>query len=93
MPVEVIDEKARRKGAEGDEYLPSYFQPRRWARPPRPTRRRAPECRRGSIHQGNGMGEDVFIIGSGTMLPVFAEAGVEHSRKYGTTFEQFAKDS
>ena len=30
---------------------------------------------------------------SGTMPAVFAEAGMEHSRKYGTTFEQFAKVS
>ncbi len=27
------------------------------------------------------------------MPAVFAEAGMEHSRKYGTTFEQFAKVS
>ena len=33
------------------------------------------------------------LIGSGTMPSVFAEAGMEHSRKYGTTFEQFAKVS
>jgi hypothetical protein len=31
------------------------------------------------------------LMGSGTMPAVFAEAGMEHSRKYGTTFEQFAK--
>jgi acetyl-CoA acyltransferase len=31
------------------------------------------------------------ILGSGLMPAVFAEAGLEHSRKYGTTFEQFAK--
>jgi len=31
------------------------------------------------------------LLGSGTMPAVFAEAGMEHSRKYGTTFEQFAK--
>jgi acetyl-CoA acetyltransferase len=31
------------------------------------------------------------LLGSGTMPCVFAEAGLEHSRKYGTTFEQFAK--
>lgn len=33
------------------------------------------------------------LLGSGTMPAVFAEAGHEHSRKYGTTFEQFAKVS
>jgi len=33
------------------------------------------------------------LIGSMTMPAVFAEAGMEHSRKYGTTFEQFAKVS
>jgi acetyl-CoA acetyltransferase len=31
------------------------------------------------------------IIGSGLMPAVFGQAGVEHMRKYGTTFEQFAK--
>ncbi len=33
------------------------------------------------------------LLGSGTMPAVFAEAGLEHSHKYGTTFEQFAKVS
>ncbi|MGI9345945.1 MAG: thiolase C-terminal domain-containing protein [Gammaproteobacteria bacterium] len=33
------------------------------------------------------------LMGSGTMPAVFAEAGMEHSRNYGTTFEQFAKVS
>ncbi len=33
------------------------------------------------------------LLGSRTMPAVFAEAGMEHSRKYGTTFEQFAKIS
>jgi acetyl-CoA acetyltransferase len=33
------------------------------------------------------------LLGSHTMPAVFAEAGMEHSRKYGTTFEQFAKVS
>ncbi|MBD3649690.1 MAG: thiolase family protein, partial [Pseudomonadales bacterium] len=33
------------------------------------------------------------LLGSGTMPAVFAEAGMEHSRHYGTTFEQFAKVS
>jgi acetyl-CoA acetyltransferase len=33
------------------------------------------------------------LLGSGTMPAVFAEAGMEHARRYGTTFEQFAKVS
>lgn len=33
------------------------------------------------------------LLGSSTMPAVFAEAGQEHARKYGTTFEQFAKVS
>ncbi len=33
------------------------------------------------------------LLGSATMPAVFAEAGMEHARKYGTTFEQFAKVS
>ncbi len=33
------------------------------------------------------------LLGSGTMPAVFAEAGMEHSRRHGTTFEQFAKVS
>lgn len=33
------------------------------------------------------------LFGSGTMPAVFAEAGMEHTNKYGTTFEQFAKVS
>lgn len=33
------------------------------------------------------------LLGSGTMPAVFAEAGMEHSRNYGTTFKQFAKVS
>ena len=33
------------------------------------------------------------LLGSGTMPSVFAEAGMEHSRKHGTTFEQFARVS
>ena len=33
------------------------------------------------------------LLGSGTMPAVFAEAGMEHSRKHGTSFEQFAKVS
>ena len=45
---------------------------------------------------GTGAGKSIpkeGLLGSGTMPAVFAEAGMEHSRKYGTTFEQFAKVS
>jgi acetyl-CoA acyltransferase len=45
---------------------------------------------------GTGAGKTIpkeGLLGSGTMPAVFAEAGMEHSRKYGTTFEQFAKVS
>ena len=33
------------------------------------------------------------LLGSGTMPAVFAHVGMEHTRNYGTTFEQFAKVS
>jgi len=33
------------------------------------------------------------LLGSGVMPAVFAQMGMEHSRKYGTTFEQFARVS
>ncbi len=45
---------------------------------------------------GSGGGKGIpkeGLLGSGTMPAVFAEAGMEHARKYGTTFEQFAKVS
>ena len=45
---------------------------------------------------GTGGGKGIpkeGLFGSGTMPAVFAEAGMEHARKYGTTFEQFAKVS
>ncbi|MCP5056168.1 MAG: thiolase family protein [bacterium] len=45
---------------------------------------------------GSGAGKGIpkeGLLGSGTMPAVFAEAGQEHARKYGTTFEQFAKVS
>ncbi len=45
---------------------------------------------------GTGTGKGIpkeGLLGSGTMPAVFAEAGMEHTRKYGTTFEQFAKVS
>ena len=45
---------------------------------------------------GSGSGSGIpkeGLLGSGTMPAVFAEAGMEHARQYGTTFEQFAKIS
>jgi len=45
---------------------------------------------------GGGGGKGIpteGLLGSSTMPAVFAEAGMEHQRKYGTTFEQFAKVS
>ena len=45
---------------------------------------------------GAGGGDGITkegLLGSGTMPCVFAEAGMEHSKEHGTTFEQFAKIS
>ncbi len=45
---------------------------------------------------GAGGGDGISpegLLGSGTMPATFAHVGLEHSRKYGTTFEQFAKVS
>jgi acetyl-CoA acetyltransferase len=45
---------------------------------------------------GGGGGKGIpkeGLLGSGTMPAIFAEAGMEHTRKYGTTFEQFAQVS
>lgn len=45
---------------------------------------------------GAGGGEGIpteGLLGSGTMPATFAHVGMEHARKYGTTFEQFAKVS
>lgn len=45
---------------------------------------------------GAGGGEGIStegVLGSGTMPATFAHVGLEHSRQYGTTFEQFAKVS
>ena len=39
---------------------------------------------------GRGFISEGFV-GSGTMPTVFGQSGAEHMRKYGTTFEQFAK--
>ncbi len=46
----------------------------------------------GGSGQGSGISKE-GLLGSGTMPAVFAEAGMEHSRNHGTTFEQFAKVS
>lgn len=51
---------------------------------------------KGLLGGGGGRGKGIpteGLLGSGTMPTVFAEAGMEHARKYGTTFEQFAKVS
>ena len=49
---------------------------------------------RGLLGGGSGKGiSKEGLLGSGTMPSVFAEAGLEHTRNYGTTFEQFAKVS
>ncbi|MGK2739535.1 thiolase family protein [Tepidicaulis sp. LMO-SS28] len=43
---------------------------------------------------GGGSGDGIStegLLGSGTMPTVFAELGMEHQKKHGTTFEQFAK--
>ncbi len=48
----------------------------------------------GLLGTGGGRGEGISpegILGSGLMPAVFGQAGVEHMRQYGTTFEQFAK--
>jgi len=45
---------------------------------------------------GGGGGKGIpkeGLLGSGLMPAVFAEAGMEHARTYGTSFEQFAKVS
>jgi acetyl-CoA acetyltransferase len=46
----------------------------------------------GGVGGGKGIPKE-GLLGSMTMPAVFAEAGMEHARKYGTTFEQFAKVS
>ncbi|MGI9323015.1 MAG: thiolase family protein [Pseudomonadales bacterium] len=46
----------------------------------------------GGTGAGTGIPKE-GLLGSGTMPAVFAEAGMEHARKYGTSFEQFAKVS
>jgi len=46
----------------------------------------------GSPTDANGLVTE-GMIGSNTMPAMFAQIGLEHSRKYGTTFQQFAKVS
>ena len=46
----------------------------------------------GGAGGGDGIPKE-GLLGSGTMPCVFAEAGMEHSKDHGTTFEQFAKIS
>ncbi|HZZ35086.1 MAG TPA: thiolase family protein [Caulobacteraceae bacterium] len=46
----------------------------------------------GGAGGGSGISTE-GLLGSGTMPATFAHVGMEHSRKYGTTFEQFAKVS
>lgn len=46
----------------------------------------------GGVGGGGGIPKE-GLVGSGSMPCVFAEAGMEHAHKYGTTFEQFAKVS
>ncbi|RZO74917.1 MAG: thiolase family protein, partial [OM182 bacterium] len=46
----------------------------------------------GTERVGSGIPKE-GLLGSNTMPAIFAEAGMEHSRKYGTTFKQFAKVS
>ncbi len=45
----------------------------------------------GGVGGGSSRISPEGIVGSGLMPAVFGQAGVEHMRKYGTTFEQFAK--
>jgi acetyl-CoA acyltransferase len=52
---------------------------------------------KGLLGSGAGAGRNGIsvegLLGSGTMPAVFAEVGMEHTRKHGTSFEQFAKVS
>ena len=52
---------------------------------------------KGLLGSGAGAGRNGIsvegLLGSGTMPAVFAEVGMEHARKHGTSFEQFAKVS
>jgi acetyl-CoA acetyltransferase len=50
---------------------------------------------KGGLRVGGGGGDRAYstegVMGTRTMPGVFAQTGVEHMRKYGTTVEQFAK--
>jgi acetyl-CoA acetyltransferase len=50
---------------------------------------------KGPLGGGVGAGDIAKegLLGTGTMPAIFAEAGMEHARNNGTTFEQFAKVS
>lgn len=48
---------------------------------------------KGLLGGGGGEVSSEGIVGSGTMPAMFAHIGMEHMRKYGTTFAQFAKVS
>ncbi len=48
---------------------------------------------KGLLGSGNKGFSTEGVLGSGTMPTMFAQIGVEHTRKYGTSFEQFAKVS
>ncbi len=47
---------------------------------------------KGLLGGGGGVSTE-GLIGSGTMPAMFAQIGMEHTRRYGTTFAQFAKVS
>lgn len=47
---------------------------------------------KGLLGGGDGVSTE-GVIGSGTMPAMFSHIGMEHSRKYGTTFAQFARVS
>jgi acetyl-CoA acyltransferase len=52
----------------------------------------AEQMGKGLLGGGAGVSTE-GLIGSGTMPAMFSHIGMEHARKYGTTFEQFAKVS
>jgi acetyl-CoA acyltransferase len=48
---------------------------------------------KGLLGGGSGGPSTEGLIGSGTMPAMFSHIGMEHARKYGTTFDQFARVS
>ena len=48
---------------------------------------------KGLLGGGAGGASTEGLIGSGTMPAMFSHVGMEHARKYGTTFDQFARVS